>query len=288
MRQNGCRKQKRKIDTIPIIFLYVFVRPIPLPPDHEIDRADIKKASRLLAETDRDNILCQRHDSLARVFGFVRSLRLNLSDVLLIECGAHQYGPPAEDDWEYNSAISHFLALHGRELGIDYRAFDPGYSPEALEREFADGLAQPPPHVPPLFARRPDLVPVIAQRVKAVSLPTYGHVVSAVNEAGKPAVLFSNHVLNDPDRTDDYPFWQLPGLHHHSGSLIEMADILSSDDEEAAPMPHASARLAELIVRGIAGNGATHLAAFKRIFGVSADVRRAFGRDMLIRYWWSA
>ncbi len=262
------------------------MRPIPLPPDHQIDPAEVKAARRLLHATDTNNILCQRADALARVVAFVRSLRLELGEVLLVECGAHQQDPPVEDDWEYNPAISHFLALHGDELGVEYRAFDPGYSPENLDREFADGLAQESLHRPPLFTRRPELVPVLANRVKAISLATYDDVVRAVSETPKPVVLFSNHVLNDPDRTDEFPFWQLPGLHYHSTSLLEMADILSAD-EEAPEKPRHAEDMTAAVFKTIAGKGKPHIERFKQVFGVAADVRRAFGRDMLMRYWWS-
>ncbi|MBP9750795.1 MAG: hypothetical protein KBC95_03025 [Candidatus Peribacteraceae bacterium] len=268
------------------------MRPIPLPPDHQIDPADLKAAGRLLRATDTNDILCQRFDVLARVVAFVRSLRLDLHDVLLVECGAHQQDPPVEDDWEYNPALSHFLALHGPELGVDYRAFDPGYAPEILDREFADGLAQESLHRPPLFSRRPEIVPVLAERVKAVSLATYDDVVRTVTETPKPVVLFSNHVLNDPDRTDDLPFWQLPGLHYHSTFLLEMADILSADEEEAPDRPPEEPRHAEdmtaAVLKTIAGKGKPHIERFKQVFGIAADVRRAFGRDLLMRYWWSA
>jgi hypothetical protein len=267
------------------------MRHIPLPPGHRVSTADRLWAADLLRTTDAHGILAERERVLRRLLALLRSLRLGLSEITLIECGAHQQDPPVEDEWEYNPAISHFMALHAESLGLEYRAFDPGYTPEKLDREFACALAETDErYQTPLFVRRPDLAPVLAERVKAVSLSGYDDVVRLARETPKATVLFSSHVLNDPDRTDDFPFWQLPGLHHHSASLAEMTDVLPVDEPEGAEAaaPEDAPDLQEMAARLIAGSRDAHLAAFREVFGLRVPVRRRFGRDLLVRYEWSA
>lgn len=275
------------------------MRHVPQPDGHRVERTHVERADGLLRTADTHGILGQRLVTLRRVLAYVFSLRLELQDVLLLECGAHQHGPPFADDWEYNAAVGDFLALHGPELGIDYRAFDPRYSPEALAREFADALSQPEAHRPPFFVRHPELVQPLEERVQAVSLASYDDVAAVVQREGRPVVLFSHQVLNDPDRRDDLPFWQLPGLHYHAGSIIEMDDMLSQHSAALAergdilPDGHRYAPLevtafSRVLLRHIAGPQDAHLEAFRMVFGVTAQVRRAFASDGMIRYFWSS
>lgn len=271
------------------------MRHIPMPVEHCVAREDLERANALLRSADHERLLRQRLPELRRVIAFALSFRLELRDVLFVECGAHQHTPPLVDDWERNPAIADFLALHGEEIGIDYRAFDPAYSPEAFREALFGESIRSGAVESPFFREHPERKVVLAERIRAVSLASYDDVRALVTSESRPVVLFSSQVLNDPNRSDDMPFWRLPGLHYHSASLVEMDDILSAQnetlghrDDSLEEQDYADEDFPHALLRQIAGPRAVHLRAFADVFGITAAVRRRFSSDGMMRYFWSA
>ncbi len=266
------------------------MRHSPLPAGHKIAREDYEWAHDLLVRTDTRNLLGARRITLRRVLGFMHSLRLNFEDVMLVECGARQQTVTEEDYSSYNPAISHFMALHASELNAEYRPYDPGYAPEVLDG-FSRARKLPRNERPTLLRRNPDLVPAVVDGIKRMSLANYDELVRVVQGTEKAVLLFSNYVLNDPNLRTGRPFWHLPGLHHHSCSIMEMASKLGVTPESLEATEEADKLdwpFTPELVRRMAGPHEAHAAVFRQHFGVEAEVQRALGeKDESIRYFWS-
>lgn len=120
----------------------------------------------------------------------------------------------------------------------------------------------------------------------------------------KPCVIFSHHVLNEPELLFAMPFWKLPGRHFHAASFAEMCAVrelseiedgkflqavlargIKPDDGDAGEK--ISALREEMDRIAFAKNPAAHLVAFKRRFELPSalDVRCAL-TDGLITYTW--
>lgn len=271
------------------------MRHVPLPPDSAVRPEHVRPVAQHLRAVDVHKLLEPRNSVLARVLAFATRVHGDASNVLLIECGAHQHEVADTDPtWEYNSAISHFLALHGQELGLEYHAFDVDYTRDKLHRNIDQAVRERWPKGSALV-EKPELAPQIEEAVARVSIGSYADLQALIGQTDKGVLLFSSQVLNDPGIEVDTPFWQLPGTHFHTGSLVEMCERLqiSTRGLRGLLMPkteddEANLRYTKKLLIGKASN---HRRAFVDWYGLppATNVRWSSSKDgIYIRYRWSA
>lgn len=160
-------------------------------------------AEKELKEIDKKNILNNRIEFLANVLAVIKNKEYKYSDIKLIECGAH---PVDIDSYTQNSkyqpSVAYFFANYPDFL--EYKGYDKTIDTDnkLIEKGITKNKEK--------FALKPEQVlaniksQYIGSKFCDLVRETYSH---------KKLVICSNYVLGPAD--ENYPFWNIPGLHIH-------------------------------------------------------------------------
>jgi len=162
----------------------------------EITRQDVEKAVDIASLADTKHVVGDSFRYFYYTLAVLESLDIPLDCTAFVEFGARQLdNEPGKTP--YNNGISRFFMEYGKKSDLHYLAFDPRYSQEKMQR--------------------------LEGRQKDITLKTFEDARIAIQVylgRYRTPVIFSNNTLNLAD--PNLPYWQLPGLHVHQGSEIEM------------------------------------------------------------------
>ncbi|MBX7138040.1 MAG: hypothetical protein K1X83_08660, partial [Oligoflexia bacterium] len=172
-----------------------------------------------LAAMDPFDLLSGREHCLSRLFALLDQRGVFGREFLLLECGARQNGASMQGSMA-NGGIALFMGANAAKLNCRYIGFEPEYSSHGVLEELArKGMSE-------------DLAQALLRSVANAATADFGELQRQARTAateGKPVVIFSNHVLNDPELKREFPFWTFPGLHLHSAAYEELCKFWLAD-----------------------------------------------------------